>query len=130
MKKKKCYPNGGDGLFFFHKKTGHPALQISHTDKTWSNRRYTHHPNRMSDYELDVVLSTEDNPVYLTKKIFTDSIYTRGNPYNVKKQKSVEITTLIADRRTIKFRFYNDIIGELAPARLFKHNIRCLTIKK
>ena len=87
MKKKKYYPNEGDGLFFFHKKTGHPALQISHTDKTWSNRRYTHHPNRLKDYESDPTLSTEDNPVYLTKKIFTDSIYTRGHLFNMKSYK-------------------------------------------
>lgn len=86
MRRKK-YLNGGDGVFFFHKKTGHPALQISHTDKTWSNRRCTHHPNRLKDYELEPNLSNEDNPVYLTKRVFIDSIYTRGNPYNVKKQK-------------------------------------------
>ena len=79
----KIYPNGGDGMFFYHKSTGHPALQISHTEKTWSNKRYTHHPNRIKDYELDENLSTADDKVYATKIIFTDSIYTRGYPYNM-----------------------------------------------
>lgn len=27
------YKNGGDGMFFYHKKTRHPAKQISHAEK-------------------------------------------------------------------------------------------------
>ena len=81
------YPNGGDGMFFYHKKTGHPAKQISHTEKTWTNKRYTHSPNRIKDYEIDISLSSEDNIVYKTKRIFVDTIYTRGHPYNIKSFK-------------------------------------------
>ena len=77
-------PNGGDEMFFFHKKTGHPAKQIAHTQKTWSNRRYTHTPNRLKDYELDEDLSEDEEPVYKTKLVFIDSIYTRGHPFNMK----------------------------------------------
>ena len=80
-------PNGGDGMFFFHKKTGHPAMQISHTNKTWSNRRYTHTPNRIKDYDFDEELSDDENLVYKTKIVFTDSIYTRGHPYNMNSYK-------------------------------------------
>lgn len=75
------YPNGGDGMFFFHKKTKHPAKQISHTEKTWTNRRYTHSPNNLSNYEEDKTLSTKEKPVYVQKGTFIDSIYTRGSPY-------------------------------------------------
>ena len=84
------YPNGGDGMFFYHKKTKHPAKQISHTDKTWSNLRYTHSPNNLNNYIKDEELSTENNPVYYQKTIFTDTIYTRGYPYkalNLQKKK-------------------------------------------
>ena len=89
MKKKKniLYTNGGDGMFFYHKKTHHPAKQLAHTDKTWVNKRYTHSPNRMKDYEIDEELSTDDNVVYKTKRIFEDTIYTRGQPYNMKSYK-------------------------------------------
>ena len=89
MKKKKysAYPNGGDGMFFFHKKTKHPALQIAHSEKTWTNRRYTHAPNNTHNYELDKSLSTNEKPVYYQKTLFTDSIYTRGKPYKIKKKK-------------------------------------------
>ena len=76
-----------NGMFFYHKKTRHPAKQISHTNKTWTNYRYTHSPNRLKDYEIDEVLSTKDNIVYRTKRMFTDSIYTRGQPYNMKSFK-------------------------------------------
>ena len=84
---KREYPNGGDGMFFYHKKTGHPAKQISHTDKTWTNYRYTHNPNRMKDYILDLDYSTPEQPVYRTKHLFTDSIYTRSRPFNMTKNK-------------------------------------------
>lgn len=87
-RKKYEYPNGGDGMFFFHKKTGYPAKQISHTEKTWSNKRYTHTPNRLKDYEIDTVLSSKDNLVFKTRIVFTDSIYTRGKPYNMKSFKN------------------------------------------
>ena len=86
-KTKDDYPNGGDGMFFFHKKTRHPALQISHTDTTWTNRRYTHNPNSLKNYVLDESLSTPEKPVYYQKTLFTDSIYTRGKPYKIKKAK-------------------------------------------
>ena len=81
------YPNGGDGMFFYHKKTGHPALQIAHTETTWTNRRYTHHPNKMKNYILDSDLSTPDEPIYYHKSIFTDTIYSRGRPYLIKEKK-------------------------------------------
>ena len=84
---KREYPNGGDGMFFYHKKTGHPAKQISHTEKTWTNRRYTHHPNRNSNYVLDEELSSPEEPIYYQKTIFTDGIYTRGRPFVFKKKK-------------------------------------------
>ena len=89
MKKKKhdVYPNGGDGMFFFHKKTKHPALQIAHTDKTWTNRRYTHTPNNMHNYVLDESLSSIEKSVYYHKTLFVDTIYTRGKPYKIKKKK-------------------------------------------
>ncbi len=81
------YKNGGDGMFFYHKKTRHPAKQISHAEKTWTNRRYTHSPNRIKDYEEDTSLSTEEEPVYATRSSFVDPIYTRGRPYRMKKKK-------------------------------------------
>ena len=81
------YPNGGDEMFFFHKLTNHPAKQISHTEKTWTNKRYTHNPNNYKNYCLDEELSTNDKPVYYHKSLFTDKIYTRGRPYKIKKKK-------------------------------------------
>lgn len=81
------YKNGGDGMFFFHKKTGHPAKQIVHTEKTWTNKRYTHHPNNMKNYEEDVEMSSEERKVYYQKTLFVDPIYTRGKPYRMKKKK-------------------------------------------
>lgn len=81
------YPDGGDGMFFFHKKTKHPAMQISHTEKTWTNRRYTHSPNNLSNYIIDNALSTDEDPVYYHKSSFTDSICTRGRPYKMQKKK-------------------------------------------
>ena len=86
MKKQK-YKNGGDGMFFYHKKTKHPAKQLAHSDKTWTNKRYTHAPNRMNDYEIDEEYSTEDYPSYKTKKKHVDTIYTRGKPYNMNSYK-------------------------------------------
>ena len=86
-KRSREYPNGGDGMFFYHKSTGHPAKQISHTDKTWTNRRYTHSPNNMNNYRLDEELSTPEEKVYYHKTIFTDKIYTRGQPFDIKKKK-------------------------------------------
>ena len=77
------YKNGGDGMFFFHKKTGHPAKQLAHTTKTWTNTRYTHKPNRKKDYVVDKSLSTKNNPVFVTKHKFTDVIYTRGREYDM-----------------------------------------------
>ena len=82
------YPNGGDGMFFYHKSTGHPAKQISHTEKTWSNRRYTHSPNNMNNYRLDVELSTPEEKIYYHKSIFTDSIYKRGRVFDMSKYKA------------------------------------------
>ncbi len=81
------YPNGGDGMFFFHKKTKHPAKQISHTEKTWTNLRYTHSPNNLSNYVVDEELSTKEYLVYHHKSLFVDSIYTRGYPYKIKKKR-------------------------------------------
>lgn len=82
-RKAKEYPNGGDGMFFFHKATGHPAKQLEHTNKTWTNRRYTHSPNNIKNYHLDESLSSKDTKVYYHKSIFTDSIYKRGRPYDM-----------------------------------------------
>ena len=81
------YPNGGDGMFFFHKLTKHPAKQISHTEKTWTNKRYTHHPNNPKNYVKDEELSTDDESIYYHKSTFTDRMYTRGRPYEIKKKK-------------------------------------------
>ena len=64
---RKKYPNGGDGMFFYHKKTKHPAKQISHTEKTWTNKRYTHHPNRLNNYKIDEELSTSEEIIYFQK---------------------------------------------------------------
>ena len=83
----KEYPNGGDGMFFYHKKTGHPAMQISHTETTWTNRRYTHNPNNLKNYILDEEMSTEDEKVYYHKSLFTDNIYTRGRTLNIRKKR-------------------------------------------
>ena len=83
----KEYPNGGDGMFFYHKLAKHPAKQISHTDTTWTNRRYTHHPNNIKNYVLDEELSTPNHPVYYHKSLFTDKLYTRGYPYKIKKRR-------------------------------------------
>ncbi len=83
----KEYPNGGDGMFFYHKKTGHPAKQISHTATTWTNRRYTHSPNNMKNYRKDEELSNENEMVYYHKSLFVDKIYTRGRPLNVQKKR-------------------------------------------
>lgn len=63
----KNYPNGGDGMFFFHKLTKHPAKQIMHDEKTWSNRRYTHSPNNLKNYVLDIELSDDDEKIYYHK---------------------------------------------------------------
>ena len=82
-KKYDNYPNGGDGMFFFHKSTGHPAKQLAHSGKTWTNRRYTHSPNNLSNYHLDEELSEKDNVIYYHKSIFIDSIYKRGRPYDM-----------------------------------------------
>ena len=98
-KKKFVYPNGGDGLFFYHKKTKHPAKQLSHSDKTWTNQRYTHSPNNLKNYRVDEDLSTLDEIIYYQKTIFIDSIYTRGRPYSFKKKKHW-FPMLCADRRT------------------------------
>ncbi len=87
MSNKYIYKNGGDGMFFYHKKTRHPAKQISHTPKTWKNIRYTHSPNRLKDYEIDESLSTENDVVYKTKRVFEDTIYTRGQPYDMRSYK-------------------------------------------
>lgn len=86
-KRKRKYPNGGDGMFFFHKGTGHPAKQISHTEKTWTNIRYTHSPNDLSNYRKDKSLSTPENNVYYHKSIFEDTIYKRGRPYDMSRYK-------------------------------------------
>ena len=72
---------------FFIKKTCHPAKQINHTDKTWTNVRYTHSPNRIKNYEIDIELSSNNNIVYRTKTLFIDTIYTRGKPYDMKSFK-------------------------------------------
>ena len=85
--KNKQYPNGGDGMFFYHKKTKHPAKQIAHDKKTWSNKRYTHSPNNSSNYTEDLEYSTPENPVYYHKSTFVDSIYTTGGVYKMKKKK-------------------------------------------
>ena len=77
------YPNGGDGMFFYHKSTGHPAKQLSHSNKKWVNRRYTHSPNNIKNYRLDKTLSTSEVNVYYHKSLFEDSIYKRGRPYNM-----------------------------------------------
>ena len=82
-KKRREYPNGGDEMFFYHKATRHPAKQLAHTSKTWTNRRYTHSPNNLSNYKLDESLSTDDNPVYYHKSTFVDTIYKRGRPYDM-----------------------------------------------
>ena len=81
-KKKKTYPNGGDGMFFYHKKTKHPALQVGHSEKTWINRRYIHTPNNIKNYILDNSLPDIDGPMYYHKSLFEDNIYTRGRPYS------------------------------------------------
>jgi len=81
------YPNGGDGMFFYHKLTKHPAKQISHTAKTWTNRRYTHNPNNLNNYKKDEELSTPDNEIFYQKTDFTDRIFTRGQPYKIKKKR-------------------------------------------
>ena len=67
--------------------TKHPAKQLAHTEKTWTNKRYTHHPNDKKNYILDEELSTPEMPVYYHKSAFIDSIYTRGFPYSIKKKK-------------------------------------------
>ena len=115
------YPAGGDGMFFYHKKTGHPAKQVAHTDKTWSNIRYTHSPNKMKDYVYDETTSAIDNPSYMTKIIFVDVIYTRGRPYNMNKYKKSVGKQRSADRRTIKFKDSTLLSGELAPAKQLNH---------
>ena len=125
-KNKSIYPNGGDGMFFYHKKTRHPAKQISHNKKVWFNKRYTHSPNRLKDYIEDKTLSTEENKVYVTKKVFEDSIYTRGQPYNMKSYKKSVDEQRVADRRTIKFRNSTQLCGELASAK----KLNQITIKK
>ena len=90
-KRYRKYPNGGDGMFFYHKATGHPAKQISHTNKTWTNIRYTHSPNNLKNYVKDENLSTTGISVYYHKSIFTDTIYKRGRLYDmdqyIKKKK-------------------------------------------
>ena len=97
------YPNGGDEMFFYHKKTKHPAKQISHSEKTWTNKRYTHRPNRLKDYVEDTEYSDFNNPVFCTKAIFIDSIYTRGKPYKMKKSVDKQ-RTLIAEQFSSKTR--------------------------
>ena len=82
-KRKKEYPGGGDGMFFYHKSTKHPAKQIAHTDKTWTNIRYTHSPNNLKNYVIDKSLSTSDDIIYYHKCIFVDLIYKRGRPFNM-----------------------------------------------
>ena len=79
------YPNGGDGMFFYHKSTGHPAKQLSHTEKTWTNKRYTHHPNNSHNYMIDETLSTPEIKVYYQKTVFVDTIYKRGRPFDMKR---------------------------------------------
>ena len=74
-------------MSFYHKKTKHPAKQISHTNKTWLNKRYTHSPNNIKNYEVNEELSDENETVYKTKIVFEDSIYTRDYPYVMKKNK-------------------------------------------
>ena len=86
-KKNIVYTNGGDEMFFYHKKTGHPAKQLSHTKKTWTNRRYTHSPNRIKDYELDFDDFNEEDGIYKTKRVFIDIIYTRGRIYDMTQYK-------------------------------------------
>ena len=81
------YPNGGDGMFFFHKSTGHPAKQLAHTKKTWTNRRYTHSPNNLNNYRLDEELSTPGEEIYYHKSLFKDTIYKRGRPYDMSQYK-------------------------------------------
>ena len=128
-KHKKHYPDGGDGMFFYHKKTKHPAKQISHTEKTWTNKRFTHSPNRMKDYVYDSSTSTVGNPSYMTKASFTDVIYTRGQPYNMNKYKKSVDEQRIADCRTIKFEDSTLLSGELASAKLLKQKHRNKSIK-
>ena len=86
-RKYKKYPNGGDGMVFYHKSTGHPAKQVAHDEKTWSNRRYTHNPISLKDYEQDSEYSNDEFVVYITKATFINKIYTRGHPYNMKSYK-------------------------------------------
>ena len=119
-KHKKIFPKGGDGMFFYHKKTKHPAKQIAHTEKTWANKRLTHNPNRMKNYVYDDSTSTKENPSYITKLTFVDTIYTRGQPYNMNKYKKSVDEQRIADRRTIKFEDSTQTSGELASAKNIK----------
>ena len=83
----KEYPNGGDGMFFYHKSTGHPAKQLSHTEKEWTNLRYTHSPNNLKNYCLDEELSEPGYKVYYNKTIFKDTICKRGRPYDMTQYK-------------------------------------------
>ena len=98
-KRTKAYPNGGDGMFFYHKKTKHPAKQISHTKTTWTNRRYTHNPNNLSNYELDPETSIDGQNSYYHKSLFIDNIGTRGLPYKIKNKKRWNNACI--DRRAI-----------------------------
>ena len=102
-KRRRDYPNGGDNMFFYHKSTGHPAKQLAHTLKTWTNRRYTHSPNNLKNYILDESLSTTEDPVYYHKTIFVDTIYKRGRPYDMsqykkKKKRWLQRSSLIAEQ--------------------------------
>ena len=74
-KRNREYLNGGDGMFFYHKLTKHPAKQLAHTNKTWTNRRYTHSPNNMNNYLIDEELSTPEDIIYYHKTIFVDRIF-------------------------------------------------------
>ena len=88
--KKYEYPKGGDGMFFYHKKTKHPAKQMSHTEKTWANRRYTHKPNNMSNYIEDKELSTYDSPFIIIKVCLLISFILEEDHIK-SKRKSVEL---------------------------------------
>lgn len=88
-RRNKKYPNGGDGMFFYHKKTKHPAKQIRHSNKTWTNKCYTHSPNNISNYCIGNELSNDTEKIYCLKSTFIDSIYTRGMPYRKLNKKSV-----------------------------------------
>lgn len=75
-------------MFFFHKSTGYPTKQLAHSGKTWTNTRYTHSPNNLSNYQKKTMKFIITKVYLLTRFIKEEGLMTCLNA--ARKIKSVD----------------------------------------